>query len=83
MATIADAINDQLIRLGYSTFSGDAHGFEAFPGSNPAIIVMGHPTRRFDIAAYNAQGLLTALEQLPDGTDWNTMRAALSAQMEA
>jgi hypothetical protein len=77
--TLTDRINDQLIRLGYSTFSGDRHGFEACPDGNPAIVVMGHHTQRFDVMAYHAEALLAALKEQTEGIEWPAMQAVLAA----
>jgi hypothetical protein len=82
MADVADRINDQLIRLGYSEYSGNRPGFLACPDdAQGRIVVMTHPTRAFDVAAYHAEPLLAALEHLPSGADWTTMAQTLARLM--
>ena len=73
--SIVGQINDLLIRLGYSAFSGTYPGWLA--EEEGAGIVMGHPTQRFQVALYDGPRLVAALHAVGETPTLADIRGAL------
>lgn len=78
MNAVADAINDQLIRLGHSEYCGSEHPLLAAPDT--AGIVMTHPRKQFEVALYDGPRLLAVLQAVSEA-DWATMERILDQAM--
>ena len=73
--SLVGQINDELIRLGYSSFTGNNPGWLA--AEEGAGIVMAHPTKPYDVALYDGARLLAALRALGEAPTLADIRGAL------
>ena len=78
--SLVERIDYELLRLKASSLGGEEPGWKASP-EGEGMVVMGHPTKMFEIALYDGATLLDALRIVETSDGLAGIRGALTSAL--